>query len=101
MMRFLRNKETIAVAVLASFVPGKPPVPHKVKFKDHMGQEYTFVVDRLDGIESYTPYIKYKCVTFFGDHSERYALILFKSEAKWELRNEDHYIPEVRVPLPY
>lgn len=97
----LTEGSSVQVAVLASFLPGKAPVPHKVKLKDELGNEHSLSVDKIDYTEKALGWIKYQCQAFFDNYSTQFTLIYWKETVRWEIRRESHYLPVKEIKLPY
>ena len=97
----VKSNNTYAAGVLAVFMPGEAPVPHKVKFKDERGMEHRFRVDRIDNTEKALAWVKYQCTAFFDEYPDQFTLILWKETLRWELRHEPHEAGKREVKLPY
>jgi len=97
----VKKENTYDAAVLAVFVPGVNPVPHKVKFVDELGNEYSFRVDKIDHTEKALGWIKYQCQAFFDSYSTQFTLVYWKEATKWEIIRESHYGPARKLDMPY
>ena len=93
-VKYHRYKDSLPVAVLASFIPDKTPMPHKVKYKDQSGNEQSFIIDKIGRVLDGGQEIIYQCFSYFGEYERTYALIFWKKDLKWTLSDKPCFMWE-------
>ena len=90
----VKSNNTYAAGVLAVFMPGEAPVPHKVKFKDERGTEHRFRVDRIDNTEKALAWVKYQCTVFFDEYPDQLQLRMLCRRIYRKVLDKEHAIGE-------